>query len=109
MIIELIRIFVPYEKEQEFARAVGSLAGPIEVQNGCLNCGVTQNLVRPSELQLEARWETEEDLTRHLRSDAYKQLLLLMELGSAPPVVEFLRVVEMGGLDLVENAFSRAN
>jgi len=51
-----------------------------------------------------ARWETHKDLVRHLQSDVYKKLLLLMELGTTPPVLEFFNVLEIRGLDLVEAA-----
>jgi len=54
-----------------------------------------------------ARWETQKDLIRHLQSDIYKRLLLLVELSAAPPVVEFFDVLEIRGLDLVEAARTR--
>ena len=41
-------------------------------------------------LLIEARWESQEYLVRYLQSRIYKRLLLLAELGSAPPGVEFL-------------------
>jgi len=55
-------------------------------------------------MYLLARWETQRDLIRHLQSDTYKRLLLLMELSTAPPVVEFFNVLQIRGLDLVEAA-----
>jgi quinol monooxygenase YgiN len=109
MIIEIVRIFVPRKRKQEFGRALASLIGPIQVQQGCLNCRVSESCDGEEFLQVEARWENRADLILHLRSDVYKQLLLLMELGTAPPVMEFFTVVEIRGLDLVEDAFSSAN
>jgi hypothetical protein len=41
-------------------------------------------------------------LLRHLRSEHYKRLLALMDLGSEPPLVEFHTVTETKGLDLIE-------
>lgn len=60
-------------------------------------------------LQIEARWDNQEDLIRHLQSDIYKRLLLLIELSTAPPVLEFFTVVDFHGLDLVETARTFAN
>jgi hypothetical protein len=51
---------------------------------------------------MEARWDSQADLIRHLQSDIYKRLLLLIELSPAPPAFEFFTVVEVRGLDLVE-------
>jgi hypothetical protein len=52
----------------------------------------------------EARWKTQEDLLRHIRSKHYKRLLVLMDLGDEPPLVEFHGVVETRGFDLIERA-----
>lgn len=102
MIIELMSISVPHGKKQELGRAFASLVGPIQVQRGCLSCRLFQNWPMKDGLQMETRWNSQEDLIRHLQSEAYKKLLLLMELGVAPPVLEFFDVLEIRGLDLVE-------
>jgi len=104
MIIELLGVSVPEVKKQEYGRAFTSLVGPIQVQEGCLSCCVFQTWPNESQLQIEARWRSHEDLIRHLQSDVYKKLLLLVELGTGPPVIEFFTVVELRGLDLVEIA-----
>ena len=104
MIIEISGISVAPGKLQELGKALASLVGPIQVQPGCLSCRLFQGWSNPEALQMEARWDTQEDLIRHLRSDVYKRLLLLMELSSAPPVLEFVTVTEFRGLDLVQEA-----
>lgn len=104
MIIELLSITSPDRKGQELSRALVSLVGPIQVQAGCLSCHLGQMWSAPDTLQIEARWDSEENLIRHLRSQIFKQLLLLMELSAAPPVLEFFTVIEFRGLDLVEAA-----
>lgn len=104
MIIELLRISVPRGKREEFAKTLVSLLGPIEVQPGCAGCRVFQTWPKRAELLIEARRDSEEYLVRYLRSQMYKRLLLLAELGTAPPCVEFFTVVEFRGLDLVEGS-----
>jgi len=106
MIIELLRISVPPGKREEFANTVVSLVDPIAVQPGCLGFRVFQTWPQRDGLLIEARWENQEYLVRYLQSQIYKRLLLLAELGSAPPSVEFFTVVEFRGLDLVEGARS---
>jgi hypothetical protein len=60
-------------------------------------------------LQIESRWDSEENLIRHLQSGTYKKLLLLMELSAVPPSLEFFTVLEFRGLDLVETARAPSN
>lgn len=109
MIIELIGISVPPRKKQEVGKALASYIGPIQVQPGCVSCQLTQSWPVQNGFQVEARWDCQENLVGHLRSDIYKRLLLLMELGDGPPVLEFFTVVEIRGLDLVESARTAAN
>ena len=104
MIIELVTISIPHAKKQEFGRALMSLVGPVQVQRGCLRCQLCEKWPAKDELQMETRWDSKEDLIAHLQSDIYKNLLLLMELSATAPVLEFLAVVELRGLDLVEAA-----
>ena len=104
MIIEFIGLSSLPAQERRFADALESLVGPIQVQPGCLGCEVMKSWRTTTGLSMIARWETQRDLIQHLQSEIYKRLLLLMELSSLPPVLEFFNVVEIGGLDLVEAA-----
>jgi len=74
------------------------------LQPGCLACGLCQTWPIGNDFQIEARWDNQGNLIRHLQSDIYKKLLLLMELSVTCPVVEFLTVLEFRGLDMVEEA-----
>ena len=98
MIIELLSVSVSQSKKQELGKALRFLVGPTQVQRGCLSCRLFESLPQQDGLKLEARWECQEDLVRHLQSDDYKRLLILMELSTTPPVVEFLYVAEVIGL-----------
>jgi quinol monooxygenase YgiN len=104
MVIELMSISIPSSKRHEIGRAMASLVGPTQAEPGCLSCGLYQNWTNPDELRFEGRWETWDDLVRHLQSDIYKKFLLLMELSLAPPVLDFYMVSEIKGLNLVNEA-----
>jgi len=78
--------------------------GPTQVQRGCLSCRLFQNWQDEDEFLIKANWATEADLIRHLQSDTYKQLLLLMELSRTPPVLRFFMVREVRGLEVVREA-----
>ncbi|MGB2662546.1 MAG: antibiotic biosynthesis monooxygenase family protein [Candidatus Acidiferrum sp.] len=104
MIIELMRISVPRGRREEFANTLVSLVGPIAAQPGCLGCRVFQTWPQREGILIEARWDSQEYLVRYLQSQSYKRLLLLAELGAAPPCVEFFTVVQFRGLDQVESA-----
>jgi quinol monooxygenase YgiN len=104
MIIEFMSISASHPREHQLGDALASLVGPIQVQPGCLGCRLLKSAATERGICVLARWETQKDLIRHLQSDVYKKLLLLMELSATPPVVEFFDVLEIRGLDLVEAA-----
>lgn len=102
MTIELMSISVQRGNRAEFGKALASLVDAIQLQPGCLGCCLFEAWPSQPRLQIEARWDSQEHLVRHLQSPIYKKLLLLLELSAAPPTLEFFSVVELQGLDLVE-------
>jgi len=104
MVLERLSISAPGKLREQLGSALASLIEPIQVQPGCLSCRVSEDWQCSGELHVETEWESQGDLTRHLRSDVYKRFLLLMELSPAAPVLEFYTVEDVRGLDLVEEA-----
>ncbi len=104
MIIESIRIVVAPAKREQVRRALAAWAGPTAVESGCLSCRILQEGSNLDAFCYEAQWRNRDDLLRHLRAEHYKRLLILMDLGSEPPLVQFHTVAETKGLDLIEYA-----
>jgi len=104
MIIEIMTISAPNRKRDQLTKVLTSLASFVEMQAGCLSCRLFHTWPGHEGLQMEARWDTQDHLLSYLQSDIHKRLLLLMELSSAPPALEFFAVDEFRGLNLVENA-----
>ena len=104
MIIESVRILVKPTKREQLRRALAAWAGPTSVESGCESCRILEEGGEFDALCYQAQWKSREELLQHLRSEHYKRLLMLMDLGSEPPLVEFHTVTETKGLDLVEYA-----
>jgi quinol monooxygenase YgiN len=102
VIIENVRIAVMPAKCEELLRALSAWAGPTAVEPGCLSCRILQENSAPQAFWYQAHWKTQADLLRHLRTEHYRKLLGLMELGTIRPVVEFHTVTDIQGLDLIE-------
>jgi quinol monooxygenase YgiN len=101
MIIESIGIVAHRENRKELQAALSYLLGPTRVEAGCVHCRLYQDVNDLNTLYFESVWKTEADLLRHLRSEIYKQLLVLLELGAEPPSVQFHTVSETHGLEFV--------
>jgi quinol monooxygenase YgiN len=103
-IIEVVDIKVSPHKRRELRRALASLSGPTEAEPGCASFHLYQPLANPNVVRVESHWKTESDFFRHIRSDAYKKFLMLLELGCEPPTVSFYKVSGLKGLGLVKVA-----
>ena len=108
MVIAIVDIKASSDKYGELRKALFSLSGPTEAEAGCKSCQLYQDISDACTLRLETRWTTQENLLRHIRSDAYKRFLLLMELGSEQPTIEFYTVSELRGLDLIREVRERS-
>lgn len=104
MVIAIVDIRASSKKYGELRKALFSLSGPTEAEAGCKSCQLYQDTSDANVLRIETRWITQGDLLRHIRSDTYKRFLLLMELGSEQPTIEFYTVSELRGLDLIREA-----
>jgi len=101
MIIESLGLVARRDSRQELLAALSFLLGPTQVESGCAACHLYQDVTDPNCFRLECLWNTEADFLRHLRSDIYRQVLILMELSAEPPRVHFHQVSETHGLELV--------
>lgn len=101
MIIESLGLVACRENRRELQVALSYLVGPTRVEAGCLRCQLCQDVSDPNILHFESVWKTKDDLLRHLRSEIYKQLLILLELSVEPPSVQFHTVSVTYGLEFV--------
>jgi len=108
MMIESVEIAVRPANREELRRALTAWRGPAEVEPGCLTSRILQDANDSNAFCYEAKWRSEDDLLCHLRSDHYKHLLFLMDMADRPPIVQFHKVVETSGLDLVQRARNAA-
>jgi hypothetical protein len=53
---------------------------------------------------LEQLWSNEEDLERYLRSDEYRQVLLVLEMAMKQPEIRFDTISSSTGIETIEKA-----
>ena len=82
--------------------ALHSLATDVRAALGCLGCSVSADMANRSTVRYLEEWQTEEDLRRRLRSEAFTHVLTLMEDATQPPHIEFALGPRTRGFDLVE-------
>ena len=104
MIHATIRMTIPPQKSGEALRILRSVAEQCRDDPGCLSCHIYGDLQEKNVLMLEEVWRSEEDLNLHLRSDEYRNLLLVLEMALKQPEIRFDTISSSTGIETIEKA-----
>jgi quinol monooxygenase YgiN len=102
MVIGTLRIPLSPARRAEVIQILRSLQGPMSAQPGCAGCHIYEEEDPEPAVVLVERWESEEALEEHIRSEAYRRILGAVELSGSPPEVCFDFVSSSKGMELIE-------
>ena len=108
MIQSTIRMTIPPQKSGEALKILRSVAEQCRDDPGCLSCHIYGDLQEKNVLMLEEVWRSEEDLDLHLRSDEYRNLLLVLEMALKQPEIRFDTISSSTGIETIEKARGHA-
>jgi quinol monooxygenase YgiN len=108
MIRATIRMAIPPRKSDEAQRILRRLVRECGDDPGCLNCHIYGDLQDENVLVLEQTWKTQESLDLHLRSDVYRNLLLVVEMSLVKPEIRFDTISDSAGIEAIEKARSQS-
>lgn len=106
MIQASFRIVAPPEKREEVLDVLLCLKGPTEVTRGCRTCQILQDVEDQCVLTYLMRWDTEEQIEEHLRSERFRKLLPYIEMSVEPPQVDFSTLDEIRGIEYLVTTLS---
>ena len=108
MMLATIRMTIPPQKSGEVLKILRSVAEQCRYDHGCLCCHIYGDLQEKNVLMIEEVWRSEEELAVHLRSDEYRNLLLVLELALKQPEIKFDTISSSTGIETIEKARSHA-
>ncbi len=104
MIQATIRMTIPSQKSGEALKILRSTAEWSRVKPGCLSSRIYEDVQEDNVLMFEEIWRSEEDLECHLRSDEYRNLLLVLEMALKQPEIRFDTILSSTGFETIEKA-----
>ncbi len=104
MVLATVRMIIPRIKRHETLKILRTVAEQCKVHSGCLGCHIYADAQEDNVLMFEERWRSEEDLAQHLRSDGYRNVLLVMEMALHQPEIRFDTISSSTGIETVERA-----
>ena len=102
MIRANIRLLLPIRQQKGVMEILGRYAERTRFLAGCLSCPLYHDVLDPKAIMLEEVWDDESALNRHLGSDSFRDILLVIEMASAAPEVSFIQFSESFGLERIE-------
>ncbi len=99
-----IRMLIPLEKEGEAVEILSSIAERIRFETGCLSCRVYRGIEEEPAILFEQFWGNEDYALNHLRSDIYRNILLVVEMSKEHPEVRFDLISQSSGFETIEKA-----
>lgn len=106
MVHATIRMLIPPKRRGEVLDILSSLAERFRFEPGCISCRVYQDAEAEPVLMLEQLWESGEDLERHLRSEEFGKVLLVVDMSLEPPEIRFAEISRSTGMELIVKARS---
>jgi len=104
MILATIKMTILPQKRSEVLKVLKNVAELCMYDPGCLSCNVYRDLHDNKVIVLEQAWKSKEDLDFHLRSEEYRNLLLILELALKQPEIRFDTISGTTGIETIERA-----
>jgi quinol monooxygenase YgiN len=99
-----IRALIPQKKQKEALMILRSMIEQTKLEEGCINCRLYGDVQEQGALMLEEIWTSEKDLERHLRSNKFLAVLLVVEMASQSPEIRFDVISHSTGIEAIEKA-----
>jgi len=97
-------MLIPFEKQSEALEILGSMTEQIQFESGCISCRVYRGVEDVRAIMLEELWMSDKDLQRHLRSEKYRKVLLVVEMAVELPEIRFDTIAHSSGVETIEAA-----
>lgn len=104
MVRSTIRLLIPLEKQKEALEILSSISEQIQFEQGCISSRIYQDIRENLAIMFEEIWTNEYDLNRHLQSDKYRKVLLVVEMATESPEIRFDTIAESSGVETIEKA-----
>ncbi len=104
MIQATIRMKIPPRKRDEILGILRPMVERCRDLPSCAGCHLYGDLQDKNVILLEQVWSTEEGLDRHLGSEEFRILLLIMELALRRPEIRFDTISSSSGIETIERA-----
>jgi quinol monooxygenase YgiN len=95
------------KQREELVRTLRSYGSATSTQRGCLGVHLVQDIDNRNAITWIEEWESEIEFRRHVRSDAFRTLLAVIDMSMTAPDVRIHTVTTTRGMEWI--ATTRSN
>lgn len=99
-----IRMPIAEKKCKEALAILRSFVERTRIEEGCIVCRLHQDVQEPRTLMVEELWQSADHLDRHLSSDQFRTVLLVIEMSDEAPEIRFDTIAHSAGIETIEKA-----
>jgi quinol monooxygenase YgiN len=99
-----IRMLIPINKQSEALDILGAVSAQVQFEPNCIFSRLYRGVDDVRAIMVEERWTSDDHLRQHLQSDAYRRVLLVVEMAEEEPEFRFDTVLSSTGVEAIENA-----
>ena len=102
MIIMSLNFSVSTLMKKDVINIFDSLAGSISVKPGCKKVNLYSNINNDDDFLLILEWNSQGEMEKHIRSEDFRKIMVLMDLSNEAPIIRFNTVSSTMGFELIE-------
>lgn len=99
-----IRMLIPMNRQSEALEILGAVSAQVRFEPSCIFSRLYRGVDDARAIMIEERWANGESIRHHLQSDAYRRVLMVVEMAEEPPEIRFDTILESNGVEIIENA-----
>ena len=99
-----IRMLIPLDKQSEAIDILGSVSAQVQFDPSCISSRIYRGVDEVRAIMVEELWSNVEDIMRHLNSDVYRRVLLVIEMAEESPEIRFDIIAGTSGVETIEMA-----
>ena len=99
-----IRMLIPLDKQSEAIDILGSVCVQIQFDPSCISSRIYREVDEVRAIMVEELSANDQDILRHLNSDLYRRVLLVIEMAAEPPEIRFDTIKSPSGVETIEKA-----
>lgn len=102
--LSTVRMRIPQGIRKEALNILTFMNERLHFKSGCLSFRIYQDVLDKETVMIQELWEDEDSLVKHLGSDEYRNILLVADMASEPPEIQFHQIVRSTGMKTIEHA-----